>query len=139
MTAMQLAATTPRQFTAVVELNAGCEPADHRSRSRKIYGEVRSWSITPLTLRKVQVQFWDTRADDAIGYVHRLMQREARSKACADNYRKKRAKYGVNDYKIVELSDNQSGTFDLPGGANLDCQPKPRVKKVDNQIEMEMV
>ena len=138
MTAMQLAATTPRQFTAIVELNARCEPADHRSGSRKVYGEVKAWSIVPLTLRKIQLQFWDVRADDAIGYAHRLMQREARAKACAENYRKKRARYGVNDYRIIELADNQSGKFDIPGGANLDCQPKKREPKVNNQVEMEL-
>lgn len=136
---MSAAKQVMHKMSAAVELCAHCEPCEHRS---GMFGgeDGYTWNILPQERRRlVHLEFHATGGDEALGLVHKIMQRHARGRSNPSNLRAKRARYGPNDYTVVELRHPGTGSYLLPRGPNPDLSPKPRVKKVSNQTEMELV
>jgi len=120
------------KFTATIALLNGLRIED-KSGSFGKADAPECWMIQNLEGGQVRLSFQAKDGLDADRIVHTLMQRHARTRKRTLTGRNAQ-KVGPQDYRLVALSSNYTGQYDVPKGANPSMQPKRKAK--DQTIEM---
>jgi hypothetical protein len=118
------------RFTATIALLNGLRIED-KSGSFGKKEQPECWMIQNLEGGQVRLSFQAKDGMDGIQLTHRLMQREARTRKTGVG---KGKKVGAADYRLVALTSEYTGGYDLPKGANPAMQPKRKGK--DQTVEM---
>lgn len=118
------------KFTATIALLNGIRIED-KSGSFGKKEQPECWMIQNLEGGQVRLSFQAKDGMDAIQLTHRLMQREARTRKTGVG---KGKKVGATDYRLVALTSNYTGGYDLPKGAN----PAMQTSSVVEEFAAEM-